>query len=141
MISERSANILRSVISAPAPTKQYLPTTAWLRIVAPMPISEKSPTVQPCTVAPWPIVTLVADRARRVGVDVDHGGVLHVRVVADADVIDVAAQHGAEPDVGMAAQEDSADDGRARRDVELVADGLHAMCAEVVEHGYFFALA
>ena len=50
-------------------------------------------------------------------------------------------KHGAEPDVGVAAQEDAADDGRARCDVELVADGLHAIRAEVVQHGYFFALA
>ena len=57
MINERSANTLRSVIRAPAPTRQYWPMTAWLRIVAPMPTSEKSPTVQPWTVAPWPIVT------------------------------------------------------------------------------------
>src|SRR6185503_13828781 len=79
-----------------------------------------------------------ADRARRVGVDVNDRRVLHVRVVADANVVDVASEHGTEPDIGMAAQEHAADHGSARRDVELVAAGLHAMCSEVVEHGYFF---
>ena len=71
----------------------------------------------------------------------DDGRVLHVGVVAEADVVDVAAKHGAEPDVRVSAQEHAADDGRARRDVELVADRLHAIRAEIVEHGYFFALA
>ena len=83
----------------------------------------------------------VADGAGGVGVDVDDGRVLHVRIVADADVVDVAAQDGVEPDVRVAAQEHAADDGRARRDIEVIADGLDAMGTEIVEHDYFFALA
>ena len=49
--------------------------------------------------------------------------------------------HGAEPNVRIAPQKHAADDGGARRNEELVADRLYAVCAEIVEHDYFFALA
>lgn len=41
---------------APAPTIQSLPIFAPLRTMAPMPIRVLSPTVQPWTMAPWPMV-------------------------------------------------------------------------------------
>src|SRR4029077_21024561 len=73
---------------------------------------------------------------------VDHRVVLHVAAVADPDVVAVAAQHRAEPNARVAAEVHSTDDGCARRDEELVADGLHAMRTEVVDHAcYFFAFA
>ena len=44
------------VTSAPAPTMQLLPIFAPLKTVAPIPMSTLSPTVQPWTMAPWPMV-------------------------------------------------------------------------------------
>ena len=45
--------------SAPAPMMQFLPTTAWLRMVACIPMRLLSPTVQPWTRALWPTVTFL----------------------------------------------------------------------------------
>ena len=39
------------------PTMQSLPITAAVSTTAPMPMSTRSPTVQPWTIAPWPTVT------------------------------------------------------------------------------------
>ena len=49
--------LLPSVTSAFAPTRQFL-IFAPLRMVAPMPISAPSPTMQPCRMTLWPIVAL-----------------------------------------------------------------------------------
>ena len=45
------------VTTAPAPTMTSSPSTAPFMTIAPMPISTLSPTVHPCTMAPWPMVT------------------------------------------------------------------------------------
>ena len=45
----------------------------------------------------------VADEARKIVRKVQHGVVLDVRVVADDDAVDVAAQHRAIPNAGMRA--------------------------------------
>jgi hypothetical protein len=42
----------------PAATSEPVPTTAWLRTVAFIPIRQSSSIMHPCTTAPWPIVTL-----------------------------------------------------------------------------------
>ena len=55
-MSEPSGNILPSVRSAPAPTRQPRPIFAPLRTIAPMPTSEPSPIAQPCRMALCPIV-------------------------------------------------------------------------------------
>ena len=47
---------LPSVTSAWAPIRQFLPITALLRMVAPIPTSDVSPMVQPCSMARWPMV-------------------------------------------------------------------------------------
>src|SRR5467141_1202189 len=44
-------------MSAPAPIRQPLPMTAWFMMIAPMPTSDPSPMVQPCSIAWWPTET------------------------------------------------------------------------------------
>ncbi len=58
--SEPSGMALPSVTMAPAPMRQFFPTTARLRMMAPMPISEFSPMVQPCSITRWPTLTFFA---------------------------------------------------------------------------------
>ena len=103
---------LPSVTSAPAPTRQLRPITARLSTIAWMPISEPSPTVQPCSIAWWPMVTSVAQRQRAPGIGVQHRAVLHVAVVADQDRFVVAAYRRAGPHAGAGAERHPADDGR-----------------------------
>ena len=61
---------------------QFLPTTAWLRMVACIPMRLLSPTVQPWTMALWPTVTFFAQNDLSAGVAVEHGVVLHIAVLA-----------------------------------------------------------
>jgi len=56
MIKDRSGNVLPSVTRALAPTRQLAPIRAPLSTVAPMPMSESGPTLQPCTIAWCPTV-------------------------------------------------------------------------------------
>ncbi len=58
MISELSGNSLPSVTTLPAPTIELRPIFALFKTTAWMPISELSPTVQPCSITWWPTVTL-----------------------------------------------------------------------------------
>src|SRR5712692_7606493 len=44
---------------APAPIRQPLPMTAWLRMIAPMPTRDPSPMVQPWSMARWPTETFL----------------------------------------------------------------------------------
>ncbi len=69
-----------------------------------MPTSTRLPTVQPCTIAPMSNRDVVADRGG-MGVvhDVDDRAVLHVRALADADVVDVAPNDGVHPDAAFGA--------------------------------------
>ncbi len=86
--------------------------------IAPMPISTRSSIVQPCTIAPCPIVTSSPMRGRmRVVHHVDDRAVLHVRSLADADAVHVAANDDVHPDAALGADLDVADDLRARVDV------------------------
>ena len=55
-IMDPSGASIFPVTRAPAPTIQSLPIFAPLRTMAPMPIRVLSPTVQPWTMAPWPMV-------------------------------------------------------------------------------------
>ena len=57
--TELSGMTIPSGTSAPAPMMQFLPTTAWLRMVACIPMRLLSPTVQPWTMALWPTVTFL----------------------------------------------------------------------------------
>ncbi len=52
-----NSNLLPSVISAPAPTRQSRSSTAPLSSFAPMPIRQSSAIVQPWRIAWWPTVT------------------------------------------------------------------------------------
>ena len=76
-----------------------------------MPMRQRSPIVQPWRMAPWPTVTSSPTvRRESAAGDVDAGQVLDVRARADADRADVAAEDGAEPDAGLVAELDVADD-------------------------------
>ena len=64
---------------------------------APIPIRASSSTVQPWTHARWPTRHAGAQRAREPGVGVQHRPVLDVGLVADRDVLGVAADHRPRP--------------------------------------------
>ena len=72
-------------------------------------------------VAPW-TMTPVADHAVRpdddgpAGVGVGDGVILKAGVAAEQDALDVAAEHGAGPQVGALLEHDVADDRRVRMD-------------------------
>ena len=85
--------------------------TAPSKITAPMPTSTSSPTLQAWTIALWPTVTQLPSDARKIIREMQHGVVLDVRVVADDDAVDVAAQHRAIPHARMRAERHVADDG------------------------------
>ena len=74
-----------------------------------MPISEPSPTVQPCSIDLVAHGHVLAQRQREADVGVQHAAVLHVAARAERDRLVVAAQHGAEPDAGAVGQLDAAD--------------------------------
>src|SRR5262245_1297138 len=57
-ISELSGNSLPSVMSAPAPTRQFFPIFAPLSTTAPMPIRLSDPMMQPCSMTLWPMTQL-----------------------------------------------------------------------------------
>ena len=54
-INELSGKLFPSVTTLPAPTSEFFPIFAPLSMIAPMPIRELSPTVQPCRMTLWPI--------------------------------------------------------------------------------------
>jgi len=64
----------------------------------------------------------VADEARRIVREVQHGVVLDVRVVADDDAVDVAAQHRAIPNAGKISNRHVADDGHGFGDENILAE-------------------
>jgi hypothetical protein len=73
--------------TAPAAITLPSPITAWSMTMAPMPMSTLSCTVQPCTMALWPMLTsLPMVSATLVGA-VQHGTVLDVHPVPDADAV------------------------------------------------------
>jgi len=49
------------------------------------------------------------DQGVRVMGDVQHAEVLHIRPVADADMVDISANHGVKPGAGIFAHDDVAD--------------------------------
>ena len=114
MTSDRGGMTVPSVTSDPAATIESSPIVAPFSMIAPMPTSTRLPTVQPCTIAPWPIVTSspIAGRMRVVH-DVHDGAVLDVRALADADVVHVAANDGVHPDAALGADLDVANHLRA----------------------------
>ena len=57
------------------------------------------------------------DQRMRLAHHVQHRAILHIRPRADADEIDVAANHGAGPDAGLLADRDVADDDGLRVNV------------------------
>ena len=64
----------------------------------------------------------VADEARKIVREMQHGVVLDVRVVADDDAVDVAAQHRAIPHARMRAERHVADDGGGLGDENIFAE-------------------
>jgi hypothetical protein len=64
----------------------------------------------------------VADEARKLVREMQHGVVLDVRVMADDDAVDVAAQHRAIPHARMRAERHVADDGRGSGDENIFAE-------------------
>ena len=65
---------------------------------------------------------VIADDARKIIREMQHGVVLDVRVVADDDAVDVAAQHRAIPHARMRAERHVADDGRGLGDENIFAE-------------------
>ena len=64
----------------------------------------------------------VAEDARQIVREMQHGVVLDVGVVAHDDAVDVAAQHRAIPDAGMRAERDVTDDGGGFGDENIFAE-------------------
>jgi len=64
----------------------------------------------------------VADDARKIVREMQHGVVLDVRMVADDDAVDVAAQHRAIPHARMRAERHVADDGGVFGDENIFAE-------------------
>src|ERR1035437_5413938 len=64
----------------------------------------------------------VADEAREIIREVQHGVILDVRVVADDDAVDVAAQHRAIPNARMRTKRHVADDDRSFGEVNALAE-------------------
>ena len=116
-MSDRSGNDFPSVTIAPAPTRQFLPITAPFITTAWMPISEPSPTVQPCSIAWWPTVTRspIVERKARVGVQ--HRAFLDVGLGAEHDRLVVAARARPCPETRTLADDDVADQRRRVGDV------------------------
>ena len=114
--------------------------TAPSKITAPMPTSTSSPTVQAWTIAPWPTVTQLPSDAREIVREMQHGVVLDVRVVADDDAVDVAAQHRAIPHAGMRAERHVAEDDGGLGEINALAE-LRLFAQERVElfHRVFHA--
>lgn len=67
----------------------------------------------------------IATRAIKVRIAVYDGAVLDVAARADADCVDVAAQHAIEPDACLRADRHLADDLTPRRDEGRVMDDRH----------------
>ena len=65
---------------------------------------------------------VVADEAGQIVGQMHHGVVLNVRVAADDDAVDVAAQDGVVPDAGALANFNIAHDDRALRNIDLPAE-------------------
>ena len=53
----RAAALKALLLTEPAPTRQFLPMRAPFNTTAWMPMSEPSPTLQPCNMTWWPTVT------------------------------------------------------------------------------------
>src|SRR3954471_17232203 len=104
--SECGSTTVPSGMTVPAAMIEPSPTFALLRMTLPIPIRQRSPMVQPCSVTEWPTVTYSPRGAQGRAVQRDpgaHGGVLargasvlvaqavqhrailHVRVRADGD--------------------------------------------------------
>src|ERR1035437_11041870 len=64
----------------------------------------------------------VADEAREIIREVQHGVILDVRVVADDNAVDVAAQHRAIPNARMRTERHVADDDRSFGEVNALAE-------------------
>src|SRR5262245_3702175 len=64
----------------------------------------------------------LAEHNRKAGIGMQHAAVLYLRTVADGNGVVVAAHHAVEPDADVTAEDDIADDMRARSD-PVVAEG------------------
>ena len=96
--------------TAPAAMIDPSPIRQSFRMVHPIPISTASSTTQPWTVALLPDGYPIAHNHRvHVAHSMQYGAVLHIRVGADADRVDVAAHHRVHPHAGMLAQRHIAD--------------------------------
>ena len=98
-----------SVTSELAPTTLSAPILALLSTVLPMPINA---FVADRAAMQHDLVTdgyAGADRQRHTRVHVQHAAVLHVAAVANDYAVVVGPQRGAEPDTGLRAQRDIAD--------------------------------
>jgi hypothetical protein len=128
MMTERSGNSLRSVIDA---------ILADDRVAQDRRADADQRTIADAAAVDYGAVAdryLVADHHRRVAVYVDGGIVLHVRALTDRDRVEVAAKHGAEPYIRIAAEGHATDDRCARRDEKLIAGRDHSVLPEVVKH-------
>lgn len=67
----------------------------------------------------------IAARAIKVRVTVDDGAILNVAARANADRVDIAAQHAIEPDTRLRANRDTADDLTTGRNKRSVVDHRH----------------
>ena len=65
---------------------------------------------------------VIADDAGVVIGEVEDGVVLNLRVMADDDAVDVAAQNGVIPDAGMVAEGDVAEDDARSGDINVLAN-------------------
>ena len=106
-----------SVTNAPAPTTESSPMTAPSMMMEPMPTSTRSlngAAMQHHVVADGHVV---ADD-ERMGIvrHMQHAEILHVRPVAETDIIHITANHGVEPGAALLAHDDVTDhDGRSPR--------------------------
>ena len=94
------------------------------RTIAPIPISARSSTVQPSSIAPWPTTTSCADHRRRARRAQWMTALSWIEQPAPISMCEfgVAAQHGPEPDVAPVADADVADQDRRRGQVNALAD-------------------
>ena len=66
---------------------------------------------------------VVAENARVIIGEVQHGIVLNVAVMTNDDTVDVTAKHSVIPDAGVIAERDVADNDTGRGDIDVLADG------------------
>src|SRR5712692_9899164 len=116
--STPSGKVLPSGMSAPAPTRQPLPMTAWFMMIAPIPMSVPSPIVQHCLVADGDVL---AEGERNARIGVQDRGVLDVGALADGDDVAVASHDRVVPDARLIVQDHGADHGGVVRDEPLIA--------------------